>query len=45
MRDHDRVPRDDRSMRLKLVESRLTIERQEKLASLGVLAACVAHEQ
>lgn len=31
-------------MRLKLVESRLTIERQEKLASLGVLAAGVAHE-
>jgi len=31
-------------MRLKLFESRLTIERQEKLASLGVLAAGVAHE-
>ena len=31
-------------MRLKLVESRLTIERQEKLASLGVLATGVAHE-
>jgi signal transduction histidine kinase len=31
-------------MRLKLVEIRLTIERQEKLASLGVLAAGVAHE-
>jgi signal transduction histidine kinase len=31
-------------MRLKLVESHLTIERQEKLASLGVLAAGVAHE-
>jgi signal transduction histidine kinase len=31
-------------MRLKLVESCLTIERQEKLASLGVLAAGVAHE-
>ena len=31
-------------MRMKLVESRLTIERQEKLASLGVLAAGVAHE-
>ena len=31
-------------MRRKLVESRLTIERQEKLASLGVLAAGVAHE-
>ena len=28
----------------KLVESRATIERQEKLASLGVLAAGVAHE-
>jgi phosphoglycerate-specific signal transduction histidine kinase len=31
-------------LRLKLVESRATIERQEKLASLGVLAAGVAHE-
>ena len=31
-------------MQLKLVESRATIERQEKLASLGVLAAGVAHE-
>jgi signal transduction histidine kinase len=28
----------------KLIESRATIERQEKLASLGVLAAGVAHE-
>jgi signal transduction histidine kinase len=31
-------------LRLKLVEHRATIERQEKLASLGVLAAGVAHE-
>src|ERR1700751_287165 len=31
-------------LRLKLVENRATIERQEKLASLGVLAAGVAHE-
>ena len=31
-------------LRLKLVESRATIDRQEKLASLGVLAAGVAHE-
>jgi signal transduction histidine kinase len=31
-------------LQLKLVESRVTIERQEKLASLGVLAAGVAHE-
>jgi len=31
-------------LRLKLVESRAIIERQEKLASLGVLAAGVAHE-
>ena len=31
-------------LQLKLVESRATIERQEKLASLGVLAAGVAHE-
>ena len=31
-------------LHLKLVESRATIERQEKLASLGVLAAGVAHE-
>lgn len=31
-------------LRMKLVESREIIERQEKLASLGVLAAGVAHE-
>ncbi|MBI3849672.1 MAG: hypothetical protein HY298_05195 [Verrucomicrobia bacterium] len=31
-------------LRLKLVESRTIIERQEKLASLGMLAAGVAHE-
>jgi signal transduction histidine kinase len=31
-------------LRVKLVESRAIIERQEKLASLGVLAAGVAHE-
>jgi signal transduction histidine kinase len=31
-------------LQLELVESRATIERQEKLASLGVLAAGVAHE-
>src|SRR6185312_13359920 len=31
-------------LRMKLVESRAIIERQEKLASLGVLAAGVAHE-
>ena len=31
-------------LRLQLVENRATIERQEKLASLGVLAAGVAHE-
>src|SRR5208282_1140931 len=31
-------------LRIKLVESRATIDRQEKLASLGVLAAGVAHE-
>jgi His Kinase A (phospho-acceptor) domain len=31
-------------LRLKLVESNAIIERQEKLASLGVLAAGVAHE-
>ena len=31
-------------LQLKLVENRTTIERQEKLASLGVLAAGVAHE-
>jgi signal transduction histidine kinase len=31
-------------LQLKLVESRATIERQEKLASLGVLAAGIAHE-
>ncbi|MDB6068081.1 MAG: Signal transduction histidine kinase, nitrogen specific, NtrB [Pedosphaera sp.] len=31
-------------LRMKLVESHLIIERQEKLASLGVLAAGVAHE-
>lgn len=31
-------------LQLKLVESHATIERQEKLASLGVLAAGVAHE-
>jgi signal transduction histidine kinase len=31
-------------LRLKLVETRATIDRQEKLASLGVLAAGVAHE-
>ena len=31
-------------LRLKLVESHAVIERQEKLASLGVLAAGVAHE-
>jgi signal transduction histidine kinase len=31
-------------LQLKLVENRATIERQEKLASLGVLAAGVAHE-
>jgi signal transduction histidine kinase len=31
-------------LRLKLVESHAIIERQEKLASLGVLAAGVAHE-
>jgi signal transduction histidine kinase len=31
-------------LRLKLVESRAVIERQEKLASLGVLAAGLAHE-
>ncbi len=31
-------------MRLKLIESNAIIERQEKLASLGVLAAGVAHE-
>ena len=31
-------------LQLKLVESRAMIERQEKLASLGVLAAGVAHE-
>ena len=33
-----------RPLRLKLVESRAIIERQEKLSSLGVLAAGVAHE-
>lgn len=33
-----------RPLRLKLVESHAVIERQEKLASLGVLAAGVAHE-
>jgi signal transduction histidine kinase len=31
-------------LQLKLVENRVIIERQEKLASLGVLAAGVAHE-
>lgn len=31
-------------LRIKLVESRAAMERQEKLASLGVLAAGVAHE-
>ncbi|HYY31688.1 MAG TPA: ATP-binding protein [Chthoniobacterales bacterium] len=31
-------------LRLKLVESRMVTERREKLASLGVLAAGVAHE-
>src|SRR5207253_8958639 len=31
-------------LRLKLVESHAVIQRQEKLASLGVLAAGVAHE-
>ena len=31
-------------LQLKLVETRATMERQEKLASLGVLAAGVAHE-
>ncbi len=31
-------------LRMKLVESRAIIQRQEKLASLGVLAAGVAHE-
>jgi signal transduction histidine kinase len=31
-------------LRLKLIESRAIMERQEKLASLGVLAAGVAHE-
>jgi signal transduction histidine kinase len=31
-------------LRMKLVESKAVIERQEKLASLGVLAAGVAHE-
>src|SRR5437899_2811702 len=31
-------------LRMQLVESRTIIERQEKLASLGVLAAGVAHE-
>jgi signal transduction histidine kinase len=31
-------------LQLKLVESRATVERQEKLASLGILAAGVAHE-
>lgn len=31
-------------LRIKLVESRAIIDRQEKLASLGVLAAGVAHE-
>ncbi len=31
-------------LQLKLVQSRVIIERQEKLASLGVLAAGVAHE-
>ena len=31
-------------LRLKLVESRALVERQEKLASLGVLAAGIAHE-
>jgi signal transduction histidine kinase len=31
-------------LRTKLIESRALIERQEKLASLGVLAAGVAHE-
>jgi signal transduction histidine kinase len=31
-------------LRLKLIESHAVIERQEKLASLGVLAAGVAHE-
>jgi signal transduction histidine kinase len=33
-----------RPLRIKLVESHAVIERQEKLASLGVLAAGVAHE-
>jgi signal transduction histidine kinase len=33
-----------RPLRIKLVESHAIIERQEKLASLGVLAAGVAHE-
>lgn len=33
-----------RPLRMKLVESHAVIERQEKLASLGVLAAGVAHE-
>jgi len=31
-------------LRLKLVESQALVERQEKLASLGLLAAAVAHE-
>ena len=31
-------------LRLKLIENQVTLERQEKLASLGVLAAGVAHE-
>ena len=31
-------------LRMKLVESHAIIQRQEKLASLGVLAAGVAHE-
>ena len=31
-------------LRLKLVESQALVERQEKLASLGLLAAGVAHE-
>jgi signal transduction histidine kinase len=39
-----RLPRNDRAAAVNLIESQALVERHEKLASIGVLAAGVAHE-